>query len=163
MIDGESNMAEKSDVEMKPSSNASSNAPSAASSRKGSKKKFFSRLKVKVKRTASDPVENKNRYFYVSLASRIQKILNFTHFFYVDLRLFSFNHFDIEIFWLLRLHIKTTPQLGLKAHFYQENNFHEQQVLLMVVNLQHLHNHEHAMQIAESYLVKVVQVPRYRG
>ena len=77
IIDGESNAAEKSDVEMKPSSNASSNAPSAASSRKGSKKKLFSRLKSKVKRTASDPMANQNRYFYATLAVSIEKILNY--------------------------------------------------------------------------------------
>ena len=75
----------------------------------------------------------------------------------------SFYYFDLEISWLLRLLIKIIPQLGLKAPFYQENSFHEQQVLLMVVNLKHLHNHEHAIQIVESYLVKVVQVQRYQG
>ena len=164
IIDGESNAAEKSDVEMKPSSNASSNAPSAASSRKGSKKKMFSRLKSKVKRTASDPMANQNRYFYATLAVLIEKILNFITFLVsVDFKQLSFYHFNIEISWLLRLLIKIIPQLGLKAPFYQENSFHEQQVHLMVVNLQHLHNHERAMQIVESCLVKVVQVQRYLG
>ena len=62
IIDGDSDNIEKPDVEMKPGTNASSLASSAAASRKGSKKKFFSRLKIKVKRTASDPVDPKNRY-----------------------------------------------------------------------------------------------------
>ena len=97
------------------------------------------------------------------MAVSIEKILNFTFLCSVDYKQLSLYHFDLEISWLLRLLIKIIPQLGLKAPFYQENSFHEQQVLLMVENLQHLHNHERAMQIVGSYLVKVVQVQRYQG
>ena len=53
----------KDDQEMKPGTNASSNASSAAPSRTNSRKKFFSRMKMKVKKTNSDPVATKNRYF----------------------------------------------------------------------------------------------------
>ena len=62
-IDCSSTNVENEDEQIKQETNAFSNASSAAQSRKGSKKKFFSRLKVKVKRTVSDPVEVKNRYF----------------------------------------------------------------------------------------------------
>ena len=61
IIDGHENDSKEHDAEMKTGTNVPSNASSAASSRKGSKKKIFSRLKMRVKRTASDPVETKNR------------------------------------------------------------------------------------------------------
>ena len=61
IIDGNENNLKEQDAEMKTGTNVPSNASSAASSRKGSKKKIFSRLKMRVKRTASDPVETKNR------------------------------------------------------------------------------------------------------
>ena len=61
IIDGHENDSKELDAEMKTGTNVPSNASSAASSRKGSKKKIFSRLKMRVKRTASDPVETKNR------------------------------------------------------------------------------------------------------
>ena len=64
LIDDNVTNAGKGTEQMNHETNASSNASSAAQSRKGSKKRFFSRIKTKVKRTASDPVETKNRYYY---------------------------------------------------------------------------------------------------